>query len=143
MTLPIVDGWNPLGDESPANDNQVFELLTAAVFQARFRPDVVKARWPSIRCGFAGFDLETVAAWPEEKLADLLNVEGMIRNPKKIRATLRNARELKDRRSQMGSVLAYLHSFGSDEDLVQDIDTWAHYIGAPSIRWFVQALGRT
>jgi len=140
MALTIVDGWNPLGDRPPGNDDQVFELLTAAVFQARFRPGIVKMRWPSIRRGFAEFDLATVAAWPEEKSAELLSVEGMIRNPKKIRATLRNARELKRRSNQSGSALAYLRSFRDDEALVLDIDTWAHYIGAPSIRWFVRAL---
>ena len=41
-----------------------------------------------------------------------------------------------------GSAMDYLHSFGGDEEaLVRDVDTWAHYIGAPSIRWFVRALG--
>jgi len=140
MVLMIVDGWNPLGRRRPGDDDQVFELLTAAVFQARFRPDIVKAHWPGIRRGFADFDLAVVAAWPGDKWTDLLSVEGMIRNPKKIRATLRNARELKHRSSQPGGALAYLRSFSDDEALVQDIDTWAHYIGAPSIRWFVQAL---
>ena len=141
MTPLIVEGWNPLGDQPATSDDQVFELLTAAVFQARFRPAVVRARWPAIRRGFADFDLGTVAAWPDAKVPDLMQAEGMIRNEKKIRATLRNARDLQVRRRQFGSALAYLRSFGEDQEaLVRDIDTWAHYIGAPSIRWFVQAL---
>lgn len=144
MTPLVVDGWNPLGDRPATDDDRVFELLTAAVFQARFRPAVVSARWPSIRRAFAGFHLADVAAWPDERLAVLMAAEGMIRNEKKIRASLRNARDLQTRSRQCGSALAYLHSFGGDEDaLVRDIDTWAHYIGAPSIRWFVRALGGT
>ena len=143
MTPLIVEGWNPLGDQPATSDDQVFELLTAAVFQARFRPAVVRARWPAIRRGFADFDLDTIAAWPDAKVPDLMQAEGMIRNEKKIRATLRNARDLHHRSRQFGSALTYLRSFGEDEDaLVRDIDTWAHYIGAPSIRWFVQAVGR-
>jgi 3-methyladenine DNA glycosylase Tag len=142
MTSYIVEGWDPLDGRRPVDDDQVFELLTAAVFQARFRPDVVRGRWPNIRHGFANFDLETVAAWPDEKLTELLAFEGMIRNLKKIRATLFNARDLLDRSRRFGNALAYLRSFGEDhEALVQDIDTWAHYIGAPSIRWFVQTAG--
>lgn len=142
MSLWIVDGWNPLGDRPALSDDEIFELLTAAVFQARFRPDVVRQRWPAIRSGFAHFDLDTVATWPDEKLPELMAAEGMIRSEKKIRATLRNARDLKDRSRRFGSALSYLRSFGEDEEaLVQDIDTWAHYIGAPSIRWFVRALG--
>lgn len=142
MTDPIiVEGWNPLGDRPAVSDDQVFELLTAAVFQARFRPAVVRARWPEIRRAFAAFDLDAVATWPDAKAAELLAAEGVIRNEKKIRATLRNARDLQERSERFGSAQAYLRSCGDDpEALVRDIDTWAHYIGAPSIRWFVQAL---
>lgn len=142
MTPPVVDGWNPLGGRPAATDDEIFELLTAAVFQARFRPAVVRSRWPGIRRAFAGFDLAMVAAWPDQRLAALMDAEGMIRNAKKIRATLRNARDLRARSRQYGSALAYLQAFHGDEEaLVRDIDTWAHYVGAPSIRWFVRALG--
>jgi len=142
MSRWIVEGWNPLGDQPAQSDDQIFELLAAAVFQARFRPAVVQARWPAIRRAFAGFDLAAVAAWPDERLPDLMAAEGMIRNEKKIRATLRNARDLATRSRQWGGALVYLQSLGSDEEaLVRGIDTWAHYIGAPSIRWFVRALG--
>lgn len=144
VTPRVVEGWNPLGERPAANDDDVFELLTAAVFQARFRPAVVRVRWPGIRHAFAGFHLATVATWPDERLAALMDAEGMIRNEKKIRATLRNARDLQARSRRCGSALAYVHAFGGDEDaLVRDVDTWAHYIGAPSIRWFVRALGDT
>lgn len=65
----------------------------------------------------------------------------MIRNEKKIRAILRNARQLDELRRRFGNLRSYLDSFGGDEDaLVRDIDRWAHYIGAPSIRWLVRAL---
>lgn len=140
MTPRIIDGWNPLGGQQATSDDQVFELLTAAVFQARFRPAVVRMRWPAIRRAFAGFDLATVATWPDDRLESLMAAEGMIRNPKKIRATLRNARDLQARAVRFGSAHAYLASFeGREEALVRDLDTWAHYIGAPSIRWFVRA----
>lgn len=140
MTAWIVDGWNPLDGQPPASDDEVFELLTAAVFQARFRPAVVRDRWPAIRRGFAGFDVEAVARWPDDKVAALIDLEGMIRNPKKILATLRNARDLRERGRSSGGALAYLRSFGDDEEaLVHEIDRWAHYIGAPSIRRFVRA----
>jgi DNA-3-methyladenine glycosylase I len=142
VTAPVVDGWNPLGERPAAGDDELFELLAAAVFQARFRPAVVRARWPGIRRAFADFHLATVAAWPDERLGVLMDAEGMIRNEKKIRATLRNARDLQARSRQYGSALAYVRSFGGDEQaLVEDVDSWAHYIGAPSIRWFVRALG--
>lgn len=137
----VVPGWNPLGGRQPVTDDEVFELLVAAVFQARFRPGIVERRWPSLREAFAGFHLETVASWDDETWRDLLENPGMIRNPKKIRATLRNARDLAELSRQHGGAMAYLRSVGDDEEaLVEAIDCWAHYIGAPSIRWFVRSL---
>lgn len=138
----VVEGWSPFGIERVRGDDRVFELLSAAVFQARFRPAIVRSRWPSIREAFAGFDLEEVASWLDDREAALLEHPGMIRSPKKIRATLRNARDLAERGRSFGSVDAYLDSFPAEDALVEEVDRWAHYIGAPSIRWFVRSLHR-
>lgn len=137
----VVPGWNPLEGRQARTDDEHFELLAAAVFQARFRPAIVRERWPSIRAAFACFDLEEVASWPDDRVADLLEAKGMIRNPKKIRATLRNARDLRAIARAHGSVGAWLEAFGDEEAQVRAIDAWAHYVGAPSIRWFVRAVG--
>lgn len=139
--LRVVPGWSPLQIGPVVSDDQVFETVTAAVFQARFNPAIVRQRWPCIRRAFTVFDLRAVAAWSDGSLADLLAADGMIRNPKKIRATLGNSRSLLALSQQFDGLQAYLSSFGTDrEALVRDIDTWARYIGAPSIRWAVQTL---
>lgn len=136
-----VRGWCPFEGRRPATDDDYFEALTAAVFQARFNSDVVRQRWPHIREAFAGFDLDEVAAWPDSAVEELLLAPGIIRNRKKILATIRNARDLLARARQHGSVRAYLRSAGDPDALAADIDTWAHYIGAPSIRWFLRCAG--
>jgi hypothetical protein len=51
--------WCPFENRSPRTDDEYFEVLAAAVFSARFNPDIVRARWPSIRKAFAGFDLRS------------------------------------------------------------------------------------
>jgi len=65
----------------------------------------------------------------------------MIRNRKKVMATLRNARRLLQKAEGHGSVAAYLRAFETVDALVADIDGWAHYIGAPSIRCFLRCAG--
>lgn len=137
-----VTGWCPLDGPGPYSDDGYFEALTAAVFQARFRPAIVQRRWPQIREAFAGFHLAEVALWPDSALPDLMQRPGMIRNPKKILATLRNARDMQAIVSEYGSFRAYLAaSEGDAEAQVRAIDTWAHYIGAPSIRFFLRCVG--
>jgi DNA-3-methyladenine glycosylase I len=137
-----VRGWCPLEGLPADSDDEHFEALAAAVFQARFRPEIVRARWPSIRAAFADFRLQVVASWPDEATRSLLGAPGMIRNEKKITATLRNARALARLSARAGGVRAYLDAFAPDtESLVDEIDRWASYVGAPSIRWFLGCVG--
>jgi len=134
--------WCPFEGRMPCSDNEHFEALTAAVFSARFNPGIVRSRWPAIRNAFAGFDLERVASWPDSESERLLAYPGMIRNRKKIMATLRNARELVRKVALYGSVQSYLASFGpSTQALIDELDGWVHYIGAPSLRCYVNCAG--
>jgi 3-methyladenine DNA glycosylase Tag len=134
--------WCPFKGRMPCSDNEHFEALTAAVFSARFNVDIVRDRWPAIRQAFAGFDLDRVASWPDGESERLLAYPGMIRNRKKIMATLRNARVLLDKVRLHGSVHAYLLSHGSStQAVIDDLDSWAHYIGAPSLRCYLDCIG--
>lgn len=138
----VLAGWCPFEGRPCKTDDAYFAALTAAVFEARFRPDVVRARWDALRQAFAGFSLRTVSTWNDDAVDALLAAPGIIRNPKKIRATLRNARDLRARVERYGSVARYVDAFRPDlEALVRDLDEWAHYIGAPSIRFFVCCAG--
>ena len=134
--------WCPFAARAPWTDSEHFEALSAAVFSARFSVEIVRKRWPSIRAVFAGFDLRTVASWPDSEVDRLLAYPGMIRNRKKIMAVVRNARDLLVRVEEYGSVRGYLDSFrGDTAALIESLDTWAHYIGAPSIRCYLRCAG--
>ena len=134
--------WCPFESRRPRTDNEHFEALAAAVFSARFKPDIVRARWPSIRKAFAGFDLRLVASWPDSEVDRLLAYPGIIRNRKKVTAILRNGRGLLERAEKYGGVRAYLGSYaGDDSILVHELDGWMHYIGAPSIRCYLTCVG--
>jgi len=134
--------WCPHHGRRITTDNEHFEALTCAVFCARFNPEVVKRRWPAIREGFADFELNTVASWNEMEVARILSVPGMIRNRKKIVATLRNAVELAKIADRYGSVEEYLRLVSrSTEELSAALDSWTHYIGTPSIRCYLKCTG--
>ncbi|HEU4682934.1 MAG TPA: DNA-3-methyladenine glycosylase I [Nitrospira sp.] len=125
------------------SDDDHFEALTAAVFCARFNPDVVQSRWAAIRRGFAGFALEVVASWPEGRTEQVMREPGMIRNRKKIAATIRNAAELSRLVRRHGSVQAYLEpAKRSRAGAPRAIDRWAHYIGLPSILCYPRCVAK-
>lgn len=65
----------------------------------------------SFREAFDGFDLERVCAYGEEKLEELADNPAIIRNRRKIRAAVENARVFRDIQRERGTFSAYLWDF--------------------------------
>ena len=96
--------------EKPAHDNGYFEVLTQAVFQAGFSWKVVRSKWPGFQKAFDGFDIHKVAAYDERDVDRLLADEGIVRNGRKIQATIDNARVVQQLIAEHGSFEAYLRA---------------------------------
>ena len=99
--------------KKPQNDNGYLEQMTKAIFQAGFSWRVVENKWPNFQQAFAAFDIRQVAAFDERDLDRLVRDEGIVRNGRKIAATIENARELERIITEHGSIHAYLRSMDS------------------------------
>ncbi|NLO34952.1 MAG: DNA-3-methyladenine glycosylase I [Clostridiaceae bacterium] len=77
----------PLHDEG-----RLFELLLLEGMQAGLSWAVVLAKRPAIRAALAGFDPHRLAVWTETEIQQALGSPGIIRNARKIRAAMTNAR---------------------------------------------------
>ena len=71
---------------------------------------VLKKR-EQFRAAFDGFDPQKIALYDEEKVAELMNNEGIIRNRLKIHAIIRNAEIYLQICREEGSFAGYLWSF--------------------------------
>jgi len=94
----------------PADDAGYLEQMTKAIFQAGFSWDVIRAKWPNFRRAFDGFDVDRVAAYDERDLDRLLADPGIVRNGRKIMATIENARIMQELIAKHGSFYNYLRS---------------------------------
>jgi DNA-3-methyladenine glycosylase I len=94
----------------PPDDNGYFEQLTQAVFQAGFSWRVIRDKWPNFRKAFDHFDIVTVAGYAEPDVSRLVSDKGIVRNRRKIAATVQNARMMWDLIQEHGSFYAYLRS---------------------------------
>ncbi len=95
---------------TPADNNGYFEQITKAVFQAGFSWQVVNNKWPSFQRAFDGFDIDRVAAYTPEDVDRLLGDPGIVRNGRKIEATIANAIQFQVIRREFGSFAKYLRS---------------------------------
>ncbi|MCP5096206.1 MAG: DNA-3-methyladenine glycosylase I [Chloroflexi bacterium] len=95
----------------PVNDAGYFEKITQAVFQSGFSWQVIRNKWPNFQIAFMQFDVAQVAAFSDEDLERLVEDKGIVRNGRKINATIQNARICQDLIVEHGSFHAYLRSF--------------------------------
>lgn len=96
--------------KKPADDRGYFEELTKAIFQAGFSWQVIRDKWPNFQGAFDGFDIAAVAGYGEPDIERLMADAGIVRNRRKIEATIHNARTMWDLIREYDSFYAYLRS---------------------------------
>lgn len=94
----------------PESDSGYLEVLTKSIFQAGFCWQVIRDKWPGFRRAFDGFDVDTVAGYGARDVERLLADMGIVRNGRKIEATVQNARIAQRLIAEHGSIHAYLRS---------------------------------
>ena len=90
------------------DDHALYELLILESFQAGLSWETVLNKRQRFRKVYDGFDLDKVCAYGEEKIAQLLSDEGIIRNRLKIRASIKNSRIFRDIQEEYGSFDSYI-----------------------------------
>jgi len=96
----------PLWDEQ-----KMFEFLILETFQAGLSWITVLRKRENFRNAFDNFDYKKIALYDENKVAELLQNAGIIRNKLKIRATISNANAFMEIQEEFGSFCKYIWSF--------------------------------
>ena len=99
------------------DDHYLFEMLILESFQAGLSWECVLNKRESFREAFDGFELEKVISFDEDKVIELKNNKGIIRNERKIRASISNARIFRDIQNEYGSFYNYLRLFWNGEQI--------------------------
>ncbi len=103
------------------DDAKLFESLFLEFFQAGLSWEIVLKKREAFRQAFDGFDPVAISRYTEEKLESLLNDPGIIRNRRKIEASVRNAKVFLAIQKEFGSFDRYLWSF-SDGQVIYEPD---------------------
>ncbi|MGH9918796.1 MAG: DNA-3-methyladenine glycosylase I [Nitrososphaerales archaeon] len=127
---------------SPKDDGGYFERMSRAIFTAGLSWSMVEKKWPNFRKAFASFSPEKVAGLTEKDVRTLMGDTGIVRNERKIRATIHNAKEFVSLKREFGSFKGYVASFGRDEERLQkDLQEKFEHVGASTARMFLWSAG--
>ena len=93
------------------DDRTLFEFLILEGAQAGLSWETILRKREAYRSAFAGFDPAAVARFEEERITDLLQNPGIVRNRLKVASAVQNARSFLEVQREFGTFDTYVWSF--------------------------------
>ncbi|WP_424492468.1 DNA-3-methyladenine glycosylase I [Salinimicrobium sp. GXAS 041] len=111
------------------DDETIFEFLILETFQAGLSWITILRKRENFRKAFDNFNYKKIAKYPEEKIQELLQNEGIIRNQQKIRATVTNAAAFMAIQEEFDTFSNYIWGFVNAQPVK---NSWENYKDAPA-----------
>lgn len=102
------------------DDKKHFECLTLESAQAGLSWITILRKRENYRAAYADFEVEAVASFDEGDVERLMNDAGIVRNRRKIEASINNAQRFIEIQREFGSFDHYIWSFVDGEPIVND-----------------------
>ena len=93
------------------DDNTLFEFLILETFQAGLSWITILRKRENFRKAFDNFDYQKIARYNQDKIDELLEDAGIIRNKLKVNATVSNAQSFIQIQKEFGSFSKYIWTF--------------------------------
>ena len=97
------------------DDEKLFELLILESFQAGLSWITILKKRENFKKAFDNFDVIKVAGYDDEKISELLENKGIVRNKRKVTAAVKNAQLFIDIQKEFKSFSNYIWSFTDGE----------------------------
>ncbi|MCM1227651.1 MAG: DNA-3-methyladenine glycosylase I [Clostridium sp.] len=100
------------------DDSYMFEMLLLESFQAGLSWECILNKREAFREAFDSFDYKRIAEYSEEKMAELAENKGIVRNKRKISAAVNNAKIFMQIQEEYGSFSDYIWNFTNGKQIV-------------------------
>ena len=119
------------------DDDKLFEYLTLESAQAGLSWYTILKRREGYRAAFANFNVNIVAQYDENKVEELMQDSGIIRNRAKITAAINNAKRFIEIQQEFGRFSHYMWGFVGNKTKVNQIAELSDYVAtsAESDAW--------
>ncbi len=125
----------------PAGLADYLDVITRAVFQSGMSWRVVGAKWDGFREAFAGFEPATVASFTDDDVERLAADTRIIRNRRKIEATITNAQALLALDGAPGGFTGWLRSQDDFDATVAALRGEFRFLGDVGAYYFLYVVG--
>ncbi len=125
---------------TPVKDDAIlFEFLVLETFQAGLSWITILKKRENFRKALDHFDYKKISVYDEDKIQDLLQDAGIIRNKLKVRATVSNALAFMNVQEEFGSFSNYIWGFVNNTPIKS---SYEHHKNAPATTEISDALSK-
>ena len=104
-------------------EDYLYEMLILESFQAGLSWECVLNKRENFRKAYDNFDLEKVVCYGEDKVKELLEDKGIIRNKYKVKASINNSKIFRDISKKYGGFYNYIKSFSGGKIIYENDKT--------------------
>ena len=104
-------------------EDYLYEMLILESFQAGLSWECVLNKRENFRKAYDNFDLEKVVCYDEDKVKELLEDKGIIRNKYKVKASINNSKIFRDISKEYGGFYNYIKSFSGGKIIYENDKT--------------------
>ena len=138
------------------DDKVLFEFLVLEPFQAGLSWQTILNKRDNFKKAFDNFDCNAISTYNQNKIDSLMNDNGIIRNRRKIEATINNARVFIKIQKEWGSFSKYIWHFTDGKIIYENDKTFSplsdlisadlksrgmRFVGTTIIYSYLQAVG--
>lgn len=125
----------------PAKLADYLEVLSKAVFEAGMNWKVIENKWPGFREAFHQFDPVTIAGYTPDDIDRLMADTRIVRNMRKVEATIHNAQAMLEIEREFGSFAKYLEVKRPFDSQLADIRKRFKHVGNFAVYYFLYVVG--
>lgn len=100
------------------DDHRLFEMLILEMFQAGLSWHTILKKRENFRQAFDSFDYVKISQYDEQKINEIMNNPGIIRNKLKIYSTIHNAKQFIKIQQEYGSFADYIWGFVNHQPII-------------------------
>lgn len=104
-------------------EDYLYEMLILESFQAGLSWECVLNKRENFRKAYDNFDLEKVVCYGEDKVKELLEDKGIIRNKYKVKASINNSKIFRDISKEYDGFYNYIKSFSGGKIIYENDKT--------------------
>ena len=126
---------------TPTKLADYLEVLSKAVFEAGMNWKVIENKWPGFQEAFDHFDPEKIAAYTPDDIDRLMADTRIIRNMRKVEATIHNARAFLEIEREFGTFAKYLEAKRPFDSQLKDLQKRCKHLGNFGCYYFLYVVG--